>query len=386
MSNAPLARMRGAGGSVDRKSTLFHCAVWTFCVYTKCPARSATEDARSARPSPEGRRSAQGPRRRPRNPRDRDGAEPEGLAESAVEGSPPGQGGGGRPAEDPPGVAPSPPPRRGESPRRGQGGNPSRGAAAAKTARESGRGGRSLRRGYFDVSLDGGVAWVCHYDTHPSVQCSMFIQRSDFGLSKEKKSTPRTRNFACVVYPESAPKEWQDILCEQFVPAFVSPLHDSDINPGGEQKKAHYHVLLMFDSVKTTEQAHAIFEKIGGVGCEVVQSIRGYARYLCHLDNPEKAQYSVDDVRQLCGADYVGTIGLVTDKYKSIAEIIDFCLTEDIVAYSTLLEYARCNRFDWFRVLCDNGTVVVKEYLKSRTWDGRANVTRTNVRVESEES
>lgn len=178
----------------------------------------------------------------------------------------------------------------------------------------------------------------------------------------------RIRNFATVVYPESAPTGWQDILIEQFVPAFISPLHNLDVNPTGEVKKEHYHVIIMFDGVKTNEQAKEIFDKIGGVGCERVQSIRGYARYLCHLDNPEKAQYLVEDVRCLCGADYSATIGLATDKYKAVGEIIDFCLEHQIVSYSQLLIYARQERYDWFRVLCDNGTVVVKEFLKSLDW------------------
>lgn len=178
----------------------------------------------------------------------------------------------------------------------------------------------------------------------------------------------RTRNFATVIYPESAPEGWQSILSEQFVPAFISPLHDKDLNPTGEPKKPHYHVVIMYDSVKTKEQAEDVFQRIGGVGCEVVQSIRGYARYLCHLDNPEKVQYNQEDVRSMCGADYSGTIGLVTDKYKAIGEMIDFCIANNIYSYSQLLEYCRMERFDWFRVLCDNGTVVIKEYLKSRSW------------------
>ena len=111
-------------------------------------------------------------------------------------------------------------------------------------------------------------------------------------MAKDKSSGGgRTRNFATVVYPESAPDNWQSILEEQFVPAFISPLHDSDLNPTGEPKKEHYHVVIMYDSVKTMEQAQDLFQKIGGVGCERVQSIRGYARYLCHLDNPDKHQY-----------------------------------------------------------------------------------------------
>lgn len=190
----------------------------------------------------------------------------------------------------------------------------------------------------------------------------------------EKKTSGRgrTRNFATVVYPDSAPENWQEILSEQFVPAFISPLHDKDTNPTGEAKKPHWHVVLMFDGVKTIEQAVDVFNLIGGVGCEKINSIRGYARYLCHLDNPEKAQYSQEDVRSLCGADYVHTIGLVTDKYKAIGEMIDFCEVNGIVSYSELLKYCRMERFDWFRVLCDNGTVVMKEYLKSKGWtEGR---------------
>lgn len=186
-------------------------------------------------------------------------------------------------------------------------------------------------------------------------------------MAKENTSK-RTRNFATVVYPESAPEDWQDILAAQFVPAFISPLHDKDINPTGEAKKPHYHVVIMFDSVKTREQAEELFKLIGGVGCEVVQSIRGYSRYLCHLDNPEKAQYKQEDVRSLSGADYIATIGLVLDKYKAIGEMIDYCELNDIVSYSELLVYCRQERFDWFRVLCDNGTVVIKEYLKSKSW------------------
>lgn len=178
----------------------------------------------------------------------------------------------------------------------------------------------------------------------------------------------RTRYYATVVYPESAPEHWQEILSEQFVPAFISPLHNQDLNPTGESKKDHYHVILLFDSLKSKDQAQDIFNLIGGVGCEAVQSIRGYARYLCHLDNPEKHQYDPELVRSICGVDYNSVIGLVTDKYKAIGEMIDFCEDNDVISYSVLLVYCRTERYDWFRVLCDNGTVVIKEYLKSKTW------------------
>lgn len=185
---------------------------------------------------------------------------------------------------------------------------------------------------------------------------------------KTRSADGRARNFATVVYPESAPENWLEIVAGHFVPAFISPLHDSDINPDGEPKKPHYHVVLMFEGKKSLEQIRDITLSFGGVGCEIVQSIRGYARYLCHLDNPEKAQYSPEDVMVFCGADYTSTIGLVIDKYKAVREMIAFCKEQGVESFSELLEYSSEERFDWFRVLCDNGTVVMKEYLKSKSW------------------
>lgn len=185
----------------------------------------------------------------------------------------------------------------------------------------------------------------------------------------DAKRAGRTRNFATIVYPESAPADWKTILQETKVEAFISPLHDSDLNPDGTPKKPHYHVLIMFENVKTNEQASDFIEKIGGVGFEKLGSLRGYARYLCHLDNPEKHQYNPDAVQQLGGADYQGIISLVSDKYQAIREMIQYCTTNEILSYAELLNYAAENNETWFRCLCDNGTLVIKEFLKSLQWE-----------------
>lgn len=185
---------------------------------------------------------------------------------------------------------------------------------------------------------------------------------------KEGTVAKRTRNFATVVYPDSAPEDWQETLSGHFIPTFISPLHDKDKNPTGEDKKPHYHIMIMFDNVKTNEQAKAIFDLIGGVGCEVVNSIRGYARYLCHLDNPEKVQYPTDQVRALGGADYFRVIDLPTDRYEIIAQMMDYIDLHNVYDVRTLMRYARNERPDWYRSLCDNSMLVIKEYLKSAYW------------------
>lgn len=189
---------------------------------------------------------------------------------------------------------------------------------------------------------------------------------------KKTSSDSRVRNFATVVYPESAPDNWQEILSRHCVPAFISPLHDKDLNPTGEAKKPHYHVVLMFEGKKSISQVTEIFDTINGVGCEVVKSLRGYARYLCHLDNPEKAQYEPSEVRCIA-SDYIGTIGLAIDKYIAIGEMQDFCDKYNVVSFFALARYARSNRPDWHRILCDSGSVYMREYLKSRLWSVQNN-------------
>lgn len=182
-------------------------------------------------------------------------------------------------------------------------------------------------------------------------------------------SSNRTRNYASIVYPESAPADWMEILDAEHVAAFVSPLHDKDVNPGGELKKAHYHVMIMFEGVKTLKQAQELFAKIGAVSyVEAVASIRGMARYLCHLDNPEKVRYDMDAVRSFAGADYFETISLETDTFLVLAEIMDFCEENDIFSFFELAMYAKNNKYDWFRIITTKCTVFIKEFLKSRRW------------------
>lgn len=187
-------------------------------------------------------------------------------------------------------------------------------------------------------------------------------------MATEKRQDTRCRTFATVVYPDSAPDGWQDLLSGMCIPAMISPLHDKDLNPDGTPKKPHWHVILAFEGKKSVEQVDKVIKAFNGVGIVKINSVRGYARYLCHLDNPEKVQYPTEDVIALSGADFFSYIGLPTDKYKAVSEMIAFCKEKDIYSYSALLEYAQDQRYDWFRVLCDSATMVMKEYLKSRSW------------------
>lgn len=179
----------------------------------------------------------------------------------------------------------------------------------------------------------------------------------------------RYRNFATVVYPESAPENWLDILRDLHIPAFISPLHDSDLTDNGkEHKKAHYHVMTMHEGKKSIDQVKEIYKTFSGVGCEVVQSLRGYARYLCHLDDPNKAQYKINQVVSLGGANYTDLIGTMADKMSCITEMVDFINENDIDSFYELVNHSRNFHSEWFDCLMNSGSYFIKEYIKSRTW------------------
>ena len=172
----------------------------------------------------------------------------------------------------------------------------------------------------------------------------------------------RYRNFATVFYPDScAFDQMKDFLTEIHVPVLISPLHDKDYNPTGEPKKPHWHVMIMFEGKKSKDQIKKVLEGSGAVGLEIVNSSRSYARYLCHLDNPEKTRYSEDEVTCLNGADFYDIIGTPTNKLKACHEMIDWCNENYVLSYDLLVDYAKMNRPDWDRVLAYSGLLYVKE-------------------------
>ena len=184
--------------------------------------------------------------------------------------------------------------------------------------------------------------------------------------------TGRTRNWAFIVYPDSAPDCFVSMLDDLHVPIFISPLHNPVINENDEhERKEHYHVIVMFDSVKTYKQAKEVADIVNGSNPIPINAIRGYARYICHLDNPEKEQFGSDaayKVRSLAGADYFETISLVTDRLQLIQEMIVWIEKYDCISFYQLAKFAAENNDSWHRALTTSCTVYMKNYLQSRLW------------------
>ena len=60
----------------------------------------------------------------------------------------------------------------------------------------------------------------------------------------------RSRVWAFEVYPDSADPDWKNYLAESLIHAYISPLHDKDLEVDGVPKKGHYHIMLMYETVQ----------------------------------------------------------------------------------------------------------------------------------------
>lgn len=169
---------------------------------------------------------------------------------------------------------------------------------------------------------------------------------------KGRKRDDRGRVAAFLVYPDSAYPDWIERLKALHVRGFISPLHDADVLADGSPKKCHWHVILYFDGKKSREQIDKIRESAIGPDysrhLEEVVNASGYARYLIHMDDPDKAQYSSEDVVCLGGADYGLASAQPGDDVVTLGEINRFLITREITNTVVLLDILRTEgRRDW---------------------------------------
>lgn len=223
--------------------------------------------------------------------------------------------------------------------------------------------------------------------------------------SKQTNETKdnRKRAFAWLVYPtERYVKEhypdceydgadgwgtidddaWIGTLKGTMWKGFISPLHYKDKVEGENKiKKPHWHILIFFGTnakknwdTQIKPKVSEIFGQNGFTTKLDIQSVQGYARYLCHIDNPEKAQYNKNDVIAFGGSDYTMSINTTEDNARVQREIIGFIKDNNVLYFNNLVDWCMANNEEWYQFLTKN-CYFIREYLKSKNaeMNGRLN-------------
>jgi hypothetical protein len=190
---------------------------------------------------------------------------------------------------------------------------------------------------------------------------------------KEAKKTIKGRDWTFLVYPESAPVNWREILDETHIRWVESPLHDKDINPDGEFKKSHFHILLSADGPITEQAVMKIIEPLNGPIPKKVGSAKGLVRYMAHLDNPEKYQYPVSEIIGHNGADVASYFELtMTNKIVMMKDIVKFIYEEEIDNYADFLMLCIEKSDDWFNIAVNHNTLAINKLIDAM-WHKKRN-------------
>lgn len=192
---------------------------------------------------------------------------------------------------------------------------------------------------------------------------------------KNKNSKLKGRYWTMIVYPESAPKNWRDILDKTHLQWVESPLHDSDVNPDGTKKKPHWHIMLCYDGPATQNMVKQISDRLNSPLPQKVGSAKGMVRYFAHLDNPEKYQYSIDDIKPHNGADIADFFKLTNSQnLAAMKDIFKLIKQKEIDNYIDFLDFClKQGNDDWFDIAINHNTLAINKMLDAMYQKHRGN-------------
>ena len=180
----------------------------------------------------------------------------------------------------------------------------------------------------------------------------------------------KKRNWAFVLYPESAPADWREQLQKTGLPCAISPLHDRDVNATGEQKKPHHHVMVFYQGPTSYNVVKRLTDGLNQPIPQAVEQVRGYYRYLTHMDNPEKAQYSPSEIITINGFDIGDYVDMTKSEVLKVCRaLMDYIRENDVMEYADLMDMTMCEGVppEWFDV-ASSRTLFFTGYLKSRRY------------------
>lgn len=189
----------------------------------------------------------------------------------------------------------------------------------------------------------------------------------------------KKRNWAFVLYPESAPEDWREQLKISGLMAAISPLHDKDVNPTGEPKKAHYHILLVYSGPTTYNAVAKFTASFNATIPQALESVRGMYRYFSHKDNPEKYQYDERDIMTVNGFNIADLVELSKSEVNEIKKSILMLIREAaFVEYADLVDFLIDNEMWTEYDVAINNTFFFNSYIASRRHSYEAQSNKCN--------
>ena len=179
----------------------------------------------------------------------------------------------------------------------------------------------------------------------------------------KKNTRVQATRWTFLVYQESAPENFKDIIRNFHVGYAISPLHD----PDPDELKAHYHIYLEFDHNMSLDKIKNEFMSklgVGNLNPQVVYNPSSLCKYLVHFKDKwvdaNGNRKHLYDPKEVIFADIPFWEYFLTEKgTSSVLEEIAFFVESapDITTYRKLYLHA-----------VNNGLILWQDYIEHNTY------------------
>lgn len=166
--------------------------------------------------------------------------------------------------------------------------------------------------------------------------------KDDEWTAEEVKNWRKSQETLHGVYIKDGALTWECPTGEERtneIGALVRLTETKPVPQVGQVKKKHRHVYIELDYSATVSVWLNLLAPLGVSYVEPIKSKRAYLRYLCHLDNPEKAQYRPEDVISLGGVD----ISCIWEKTQRDIDNLELRIL-DVITVNKIKDVTRLQR------------------------------------------
>lgn len=130
-------------------------------------------------------------------------------------------------------------------------------------------------------------------------------------MAKENSSS-KARYWVGILYPENMIDDWEEEIASKLQIPYCYCVHDKCKDKSGAPRKAHVHLMLVFNNTTTYNHALNTFKKLEADGknaintCERVQGVRWMYDYLIHNtdDAKKKNKHQYDMKERISGNNF----------------------------------------------------------------------------------
>ena len=186
--------------------------------------------------------------------------------------------------------------------------------------------------------------------------------------------------WAFIVYPESAPEDWEERISALHCEWSHSPLHDKDkwehnspeivdaetgevlhqkgeLYQIGDRKKAHWHCIIKFDKSMSFSEVNDLIRPITiGPYAQKCNSLKGAYEYFIHLNHPDRYQYEKDEI-----CSFNGFVIEPTNREKAIMlnEIANWIHETECDEWYICMDHYR-DQYEYIGIIANKGYVLQK--------------------------